>query len=301
MPRTRPGIPINPVWRQKHEDRDNGTKPGCSKKNGGGQGHRHHGGSGGPCGPLGLRRRFIRFVRLHLPAECAPTGASAPGSASSRRPDGAPDDGRQDRRRGRRRQLGHLLLEGRPVRPAARGRAALARTSRARSLERHSSDSQVRQCLPADRPHLQPRPQQHIRRHHRHQPRQAGRQRRLPVRQHLATGDGREEPARVAVRAWRQQYLGLHGRPAVRRRKTGEGRQRGGHHRQLPPRHPGLSQHAAAEAGRHRGRRLRQLRAARTTWRRYGSSRTTLPTSAAIRATSRCRASRPAPPTCCRS
>ena len=114
-----------------------------------------------------------------------------------------------------------------------------------------------------------------------------GRQRGLPLPEHLAPGRPARRPAGDRVRARRQQRLRLHRRPGVRRRHARRSRQRRRRVGELPARHLRLPQPAAAEDRRPTAGRLGQLRAARHHQGAAVRPATTSPTSAATRATSR--------------
>ena len=109
----------------------------------------------------------------------------------------------------------------------------------------------------------------------------------LPVPEHLAPGHARRRAAGHRLRPRRQQHLGLHRRPGVRRRGAREDRQCGRRHGQLPPRHLRLPQRAAAEDRQRRGQTTPATSRCSTSSRRCSSSSATSPTSAAIRPTSR--------------
>ena len=104
-----------------------------------------------------------------------------------------------------------------------------------------------------------PGAQQHPRLHHRHDAESGGGQRRLPVPEHLAPRRPPWQSAGDCFCARRQQRLGLHGRPGLRRCRTGQGRGCGGRHGQLPSGHLWLLQHAAAQVGKRLAGRLGQL------------------------------------------
>ena len=154
-------------------------------------------------------------------------------------------------------------MEGHSLRQAACRRLALEGAGRPRRLERRAPGQGLRQRLRAVRPHLRPRRQQPLRRDHRHHAQPGGRQRGLPLPQHLAPGRHRGRAAGDRLHPRRQQRLGLHRRPDVRRRGARQGRQRGGRQRQLPARHLRLPEPAAVQERRRRGRGFGQFRPAR--------------------------------------
>ena len=144
-------------------------------------------------------------------------------------------------------RLRHLRMERRAVREAARGRTALEGARRSRPVEAAAGHAAVRQRLCAVRAHLRPRREQPLRRDHRHDAEPGGRQRGLPVPEHLAPGQPARRPARDRLRARRQQRVRLHRRPGLRRRRARQGgacRRRDG---ELPPRHLRLPEPAAAQ------------------------------------------------------
>ena len=164
------------------------------------------------------------------------------GAAPTCAADPAPDDvrpGGGDRSVCRRRGV---CLEGRAIREAAGGRAALEGAGRPGCVDLAASHAAVRQCLLAGGPALWTGSAQHLRRHDRHLAWPDGRGGGLPLPEHLAAGHRRDATPRHRLGARRQQHLGLHRRPGVRRREPGADRQRRHRHRELPARRHGLLQ-----------------------------------------------------------
>ncbi len=143
------------------------------------------------------------------------------------------------------------------------GAPALEGAGRPDTLDRHACRHQVRQRLPAERPHLRSGQQQHLRQHDRHHAQHAGGQRGLPDAERLAARRRQLEPAGGLLRLRRQRHLGLHRRPGLRRRRPGQVGQRGGRHGQLPGGHAGIHEPGPAQDRRQCRRGLGQFRPAR--------------------------------------
>ena len=168
-------------------------------------------------------------------------------------------------RRGRRRLggVGHLPVEGRALCEATGRCAALEGARRSRPVDLAEDDDRLRPGVRAVRPDLRSGREQHLRRDDRHDAEPGGGRRGLPLPQHLAARQRPGGSAGDRVHPRRQQRLGLHRRPGLRRCRAREDRQRGRRHHQLPARHPRLPRPAAAAQRHRRAGGLRQLRAAR--------------------------------------
>ena len=165
-----------------------------------------------------MSRRF-RLARLAAalppPAETACGGGDDTAADRSARP-------RRHRRRPRpQRHQRHLRLARRALRQAAGRRAALGAAGRPGAVDRRAGAPAVRPRLRAERPLLQPGANNALR--------------RRPSRDHASASrsgsedcltlniwrpaDTQTQPAGDRLHPWRQQHLGLHRRPDLRRRR----------------------------------------------------------------------------------
>ena len=154
------------------------------------------------------------------------------------RPDPA-EDGLGHRQGQRRRgRIGHVLLEGDSVRESAGRRAALEGARRSRCVGRPDADhADVRQCLCPVRTDLRSRLEQPVRPDDLGDAQPGGRQRGLPVPQHLASRERRHQAAGDRLHPRRQQRFRLHRRSCLRRGRARQVGQRHRRHGELPRRH----------------------------------------------------------------